>query len=253
MNLIRGIAVQLANAADFLPGDSLQIAVEGKVLTKVDGILQIKGVAAADIVKVSSNNPIPVNRVNSNLFAQFPDRYESVLSVIVKGGFNPLPKPTDKFGGDWIVNDGFANTQLHTEAGAEFADSTLPVLANYYGIYLNMVKDGKAAPQFRMRRSSDYQVLSSEIILQPILITGFVSDAKGGDGNYEYVQMMATRDIDFAATPFSMVVSNNAGASNPTGAPANGWATGNQRTYKINLNQGAAKKVLSSMQGVRIN
>jgi hypothetical protein len=53
---------------------------------------------------------------------------------------------------------------------------------------------------------------------------------------------MATRDIDFAVTPFSVVTTNNAGASTPTGFPATGWATGGLRTYKINLTTGKANK-----------
>ena len=50
---------------------------------------------------------------------------------------------------------------------------------------------------------------------------------------------MATKDINFATNGFSVVTSNNAGASTPTGFPENGWATGGQRTYKINLTSGS--------------
>ncbi|UYQ94487.1 DUF5689 domain-containing protein [Chitinophaga horti] len=243
LNMIRGISIQLGNAAgDYVPGDSIEVSVVGKKLTKVDGILQLEGVQVSDIKKIASNKPIPVNRVNSNLYLKFPDRYESVLSVIVKGSFNPLSKPGDQFGGDWIVTDAFENIKLHTEANAEFADSTLPMMANYYGIFLNMVKDGKPDPQFRMRRSSDFVRQMAATEAQPILITGFVSDVSGGDGNYEYIQLMATRDIDFTVTPFSFVINNNAGTAQPIGVPALGWATGNQRTYKININTGSAKK-----------
>jgi hypothetical protein len=76
----------------------------------------------------------------------------------------------------------------------------------------------------------------------PIIISGFISDVNGGDGNYEYVQCIATRDINFATTPYSMVFTNNANASVPTGYPASGWATGNMRTYKMNLTSGTVTK-----------
>jgi hypothetical protein len=56
------------------------------------------------------------------------------------------------------------------------------------------------------------------------------------------MQFMATRDIDFSVTPFSVVVTNNANASTPTGFPVNGWATGSMRTYKMNLTAGTAAK-----------
>src|SRR5690606_9554416 len=68
-------------------------------------------------------------------------------------------------------------------------------------------------------------------------------DPQGGDGNYEYEQMMATsEDIDFSLTPYCIVFTNNAGASTPLGAPANGWATGGLRTIKWNITSGIAKK-----------
>ncbi len=100
------------------------------------------------------------------------------------------------------------------------------------------VKEGQLIPQFRIRTGNDVVELSSEIHVAPVLITGFMSDVAGGDGNYEYVQLMATTDIDFAKTPYAVVVTNNANASTPTGYPTNGWATGNMRTYKMSLSQG---------------
>ncbi|WP_295118970.1 DUF5689 domain-containing protein [uncultured Chitinophaga sp.] len=246
LNLLRGIAIELGNdAATFVPGDSLIVNLAGKVMTKKEGILRITGVTTGDITKVSSNNTIPAVRANSSQILANPDAYESVLSVLVKGGFNPLPAPTDKFGGkDWVLNDGFGNITVSTTAGATFADSLLPVMANYRGIVFNKEgSDGKSVPIFRLRTGKDYDILSSVIELQPILITGFCSDPRiASDGNYEYVQMMATRDIDFAVTPYSLVWNNNAGASNPTGAPNKGWATGVDRTYKININSGTAAK-----------
>lgn len=75
-----------------------------------------------------------------------------------------------------------------------------------------------------------------------------MSDVKGGDGNYEYMQFMATRNIDFSEENFSVVVTNNAGASIPTGFPSKGWATGaaatkgNARTFKFNLTSGTVAK-----------
>jgi hypothetical protein len=54
--------------------------------------------------------------------------------------------------------------------------------------------------------------------------------------------LIATKDIDFSVTPYSIVTTNNAGASTPTGFPANGWATGDLRTYKLNLASGTVQK-----------
>jgi len=118
------------------------------------------------------------------------------------------------------------------------------VTANFTGvIFVNKAAtDTVAKPVLRMRTANDIQVLSSTIEITPIVISGFINDVKGTDANYEYIQLLATKDIDFAATPFSLVTTNNAGASAPVGFPANGWATGQVKTYKFNLTSGTVSK-----------
>lgn len=244
LSQLRGIAIPIgAAAAKYVPGDSVIVDVEGAVLKRIDGILQITGIRESDITKVSSGNTIPINRISNNLILANPDKYESTLGVIVKGGFDPLPGPKDVLSGDKVLNDGFGNITLHTETSAAFADSLLPVMANFSGIILSTTgADGQQVPQLRLRKASDVTVLSAVIEIPPCVITGFMSDVKGGDGNYEYVQLLATRDIDFKATPFAVVVTNNANASTPTGYPSKGWATGSMRTFKFSLSSGFAAK-----------
>lgn len=244
LSALRGISVNIgADAASYIPGDSVIIKVEGGVLKRVDGILQITGVPASAIKKVASGVVIPPNRVTTSAILANPDAYESILSVIVKGSFNPLPAPTDKLTGDKTLNDGFGEINLHTEPAATFADSTLKFSANYYGIVFNTLNANKqVVPQFRPRKPGDIVTLSSAIEVTPIVISGFISDVAGSDGNYEYIQLKATQDINFATTPYSVVVTNNAGASLPDGYPANGWGTGGMRTYKFNLTTGTAAK-----------
>jgi hypothetical protein len=241
---LRGISLAIGpEAANFHPGDSLAITVEGGQLTRVDGILQIKGVSIGAIEKLSSQNEIPVNRVPVNLILENPDKYESTLIAIVKAGFSPLPAPADVLSGAKTLNDGFGNITLHTEATASFANEPAPFLANFYGIVFNKVAQDKSlVPSFHLRNADDVVVLSSTINISPVVISGFISDVKGGDGNYEYIQLLATRDINFSVTPFSVVVTNNANASTPTGFPANGWGTGGMRTFKFNLTSGFAPK-----------
>ncbi|MEO7531308.1 MAG: DUF5689 domain-containing protein [Sediminibacterium sp.] len=240
---LRGISINIgADAAKYVPGDSLIVNVESGVLKRVEGILQITGVPTSAITKVSSGNAIAVNQVPSNAIVANPDKYESTLIVIVKGGFNPLPAATDVLKGDKVLNDGFAEITLHTEASATFASTPAPFLANFTGIVFNTQAADKLVPQLRMRTAKDVVILSSTVNVQPIIISGFISDVNGGDGNFEYVQCIATRDINFATTPYSMVFTNNANASVPTGYPASGWATGNMRTYKMNLTTGTVTK-----------
>lgn len=244
LSKIRGISIALgADAANYHPGDSLIINVEGGVLTRIDGILEITNISNSSITKVSSGNPIPLNKVTIAQILENPDDYESTLSVIVKGGFDPLPSPTDVLSGKKVLNDGFGNITLNTNPASLFANNPAPILANFYGIVFNtMGANSELIPEFYLRTSEDVAVLSSVVSIPPAIITGFMSDAKGGDGNYEYVQLMATKNIDFSVTPFAIVVSNNANASTPTGYPAKGWASGDKRTYKINLTSGSAAK-----------
>ncbi|MBW4890615.1 hypothetical protein KXQ82_12840 [Mucilaginibacter sp. HMF5004] len=253
LSLLRGIAIPIgaAAAAQYSSGDSVSVTVNGGTLTRADGILQIKNIPASAVVKISSGNAIAPNRVPSSSILNDPSTYESTLVAIVKGGFDPLPTPTDHFVGDKTVNDGFENITLHTDTTAKFANTALPITANFYGIvFTKAAADGKLTPQIRMRKGDDSQVLSSVIEVTSIVISGFINDVVGGDGNYEYIQLLATRDIDFAVTPYSVVVTNNAGASVPAGYPANGWATGGGsaspatmfRTFKFNLTTGTAKK-----------
>lgn len=240
LSLLRGIAIPLgADAASYVPGDSVIIHVEGAVLKKVDGILQLTGIKNSDIKKVSSGNAVVAMEAASNEMLADPDAYESVLSVIVEGSFDPLPGPDDVLAGDKVLNDGNDNIILHTASDAAFAQQKAIANANYIGILFNT---GGTAPQFRIRTAADVEPLSSTIEVAPAVITGFMSDVKGGDGNYEYVQMMAITDIDFAATPFAVVITNNANASTPTGYPTKGWATGEMRTYKFSLSKGKAAR-----------
>ena len=244
LSLLRGIAIPLgADAAGYVPGDSVIIPVEGAVLKRVEGILQLTGIKNESIKKVSSGNTVPIAIVSSDKMVANPGDYESTLSVIVKGTFDPLPDPQAILSGDKILNDGFDNITLHTENAATFAQQTALINANYIGILFNTTgSDGQLIPQFRLRTGDDVMPLSPVIETTPVIITGFISDVNGADGNYEYIQMMATTDIDFAVTPYAVVVTNNANASTPTGYPSKGWATGDMRTYKFSLSQGKAAK-----------
>lgn len=244
LNELRGIQIPIGTeAAKYVPGDSVQINVEGGVLKRVNGNLQITNVSPSAVKKVASNRTIAKNRVPSSFILANPDKYESTLLAIVKGGFDPLPTPNDILSGDKKLNDGFGDITLHTDANATFANNRLQFSANYYGIIINKVNStGGLVPEHHMRTIKDVVTLSSTPEIPDFIISGWIPDPKGTNANNNYIQFIATRDIDFAATPFSVVTTNNAGASTPTGFPANGWATGGLRTYKFNLTSGSVKK-----------
>ncbi len=92
-----------------------------------------------------------------------------------------------------------------------------------------------------------------------ILVTGAMPDPRGNDCNtsmnvswynpnedanvhgdgYEYVQLMATEDIDFSVTPYSVIIAKNTANQKPT---SKGWIEGGSRTYKFNLTEGTVSR-----------
>lgn len=237
---LRGIAIPLgAEAASYLPGDSIVIDAVGGTLSNVDGILQLTGLNNSDITKVSSGNNLAPVIVNASNILSDPGAYEGTLVTVTKGGFDPSLPDNSTFAGERVINDGFGNLNLVTETGADYANDKLPFLANFTGIVFN--RDG--TPELRMRSKADLMILASTPPkIAAIVITGYLIDPTSSDANHEYIQLMATRDIDFSVTNFAVVTTNNAGASQPTGFPVNGWATGGGRTYKINLTTGSVVK-----------
>ncbi|TCC95501.1 DUF5689 domain-containing protein [Pedobacter hiemivivus] len=248
---VRGISIAIgADAANYVPGDSVHVKIEGAVLTRRDGILQITGVPSSAITKVAANRPVILRGATSTAIMARPEDYESTLVTIVKGSFEPLSVPTDTYGGDKMINDGFDNFLMRTAATATFANATgIYQNANYTGVIFNSVgQDGRLTPYTRIRTLQD--VRQKTLTPAAMVISGYMSDVEDGDGNYEYIQFLATKDINFATTPFSVVVSNNAGATLPQGFPTLGWATGSlvttgttvSKTYKMNLTSGTVVK-----------
>ncbi len=241
---LRGMSINIgADAGKYVPGDSVHVKIEGGILKRVDGILQITGISGSNVTKVASGRPVPSTRGYANLIAAFPDRYESTLLNIVKGTFNPTLAPTATLSGDKILNDGSSDIILHTEPNATFANTIPAYSGNYKGIIFTKVgANGKVTAQHRVRTAADMVTLSSTVDVPEFVFSGFVNDVAGPDGNYEYMQFRATKDINFALTPFSIVTCNNAGTTVPLGVPVLGWATGQGKTYKLELKSGTVKK-----------
>ncbi len=239
---LRGIAVPIgAAAANYIPGDSVIIKVTGTVLKKIDGMLQLTGVSESNVRKVSSGNAIAIPVVKANAIRAAAAIYESTLLSVEKESFDPALPLNTTYAGSRKMNDASANLILHTEATASFANKPLPFLSDYKGILFNNTSD--SIPQLWARRDSDIFIRTSvPPKVAAIVITGYLVDPQGTDANYEYVQCMATKDINFATNNFSLVTTNNAGASTPVGYPTAGWATGDLRTYKFDLTTGTVLK-----------
>ncbi|TBO40519.1 DUF5689 domain-containing protein [Pedobacter kyonggii] len=249
---IRGLVLNLENSSIYKPGDSLLIKVEGSSLKRVKGSLQISGLTDASIAKISSNNRINIQTASSYNIGLKPDEYESTLVQIKSGLVNPLPAFGDSFIGDKSVVNGADSIILHTEATANYATTALPAGATFTGIvFINNEIPNRTPIQLWPRVSTDITERVAPpnpngpgLGVFPVVITGIVADAKGGDGNYEYIQFRATKDIDFTKNSLSVITCTNAGTAAPYAgtAPAGGWATGGGRTYKFNLTSGTVAK-----------
>jgi hypothetical protein len=246
---LRGMAINLgADAAKYVPGDSVHINLEGGVIKRVDGILQITGLNASKVTKVASGLTIKSNRGFASQIMLNPDAFECTLITIVKATFNPTLAPTDVMAGRKTLNDGTSDIVMNTQATATFANRVPPYSGNYTGIIFNVANNGVATPEHRVRTANDIVTLSSQVETTEAVISGFMADPNGGDPRYEYVQLLATKDIDFSVTPFSVIVCNNAGAASPGGFPTNGWVAGGTanvvqfRTYKFALTSGTVRK-----------
>jgi hypothetical protein len=251
LQLLRGISIELgAAAANYHPGDSLMIDVSGSTLTRKDGILTITGLTESSITP-QGKGVLNINAITIAQLKAKPDDYESSLCLINKGSFNPVLGPGEVIGGSKPINDGFGDLTLYTDPGVSYANSAPYALAAYVGIPFGTPE---GSIQFRTRNGDDIVNMGSSA--QELLITGFQSDPKGGDGGYEYVQMLATKDIDFTVTPYSILFSVNSGGSSSATPLDAGWATGGQRTIKWNITSGSVQKgkfFYFGFQGKKIN
>jgi hypothetical protein len=251
LQTLRGISMDLgAAAANYHPGDSIRVTITGGTLTRKNGILTITGLTEANVT-VLGKGMVAINAITTAQLNENPDYYESTLCLINKSGFIPAPQPGDIISGSKVINDGFGDLTLYTDPATSYAKNAPYGFAAYVGIPFK-ITDGKV--QYRTRNVDDIINMGSSS--QELLITGFQSDPKGGDGGYEYVQMLATKDIDFSATPYSIIFNNNAGTASSATPLDAGWATGGQRTIKWDITSGSVQKgkfFYFGFQGKKIN
>lgn len=250
LSTLRGIAIELASAGNYKPGDSLVVEITGGTLTRKNGILTITGLNDGNI-RAAGKGVVNITAVTTAQLKAKPDDYESSLCLLNKSSFNPAPQPGDVISGSKKINDGFGDLVLYTDPAVSYANNTPYGLAAYVGIPLPTAEGDL---QFRTREGDDIVNMGSSA--QDLLISGIQGDPKGGDGGQEYVQMLATKDIDFAVTPYCIVFSVNSGGASSATLLDKGWATGGQRTIKYDITSGTVMKgqfFYFGFQGKKIN
>ena len=242
---LRGIAINIGvAAANYIPGDSVHVNIEGGILKRVNGVLQITGLTEAKIEKKATGVNLRVTQVSTSNLKLSPERYESCLAIIYNSNFEPNIG-VETLEGIKTFNEGSGDLQMNVGANASFKNEFLPYSAIIKGL---IIPSSTGLQQIYPRVKSDFTPTSLTVDASiplgpnPVIITGFFADPSSTDANNEYIQLMATQDLDFRQKNFSVFTTNNAGASTPTGFPVNGWATGDLRTYKFNITKGTVAK-----------
>lgn len=243
---LRGIAINIgAAAANYVPGDSVHIKIEGSTLKRINGLLQITGITESKVERVATGIKPLITPISTVTTLAKPDNFESCLVLANDCNFEPNIG-VETIEGVKTFNDGPGNMQINVYGTASFKSQFLPYSAKISGIVIPSVNNG--VPQIWPRIKNDF--IPTSIVVDPsiplgpnpAIISGYFANPSGTDANYEYIQFMATQDLDFRQKPFTVYATNNAGASTPAGFPAAGWNTGGLRTYKFNITRGTVAK-----------
>ena len=70
-----------------------------------------------------------------------------------------------------------------------------------------------------------------------LVISGYYANPSGTDENREFIELTATRNLNFSNSSYCVVFSDIGGSTSPTG-----WANGSSVTYAITLNNGTVAK-----------
>ena len=102
---------------------------------------------------------------------------------------------------------------------------------------LSRTRQSKVRKQERRRAVRTFlraELLEGRALLAAgdLLISEYLANPSGNDTNQEYVELVATRAIDFSVTPYSVVWTNNGTAT------AAGWIAGGIISYGFNITQG---------------
>jgi hypothetical protein len=192
---LRGIALQLGDAAvQYNAGDSVVVKVEGTILDRVEGVLQLTGLTESAITKISTGNEQKINLVTGTFSAIINkmNTYESTL-VQLRQAIAQNITAGQTFVGDIELYDGGTSIMMYTKATASFADEPVPKLGAYTGIILS---NSQAEPSLWLRSSNDYE----EGSLDPY-------------------------------TPNELYVNFPESFENPLGTRKGGYTTGTQETY----------------------
>lgn len=216
---VRGITISLGDVAvPFVPGDSVNVTIDGKTLTNNKGTLQLQGLALNDVQKVASGLVVNPKQVSLAELANNFANYEGTL-VSLNADIKPLPVTGETYSGDKKLFDGTDTTVvLHTEPTATFATKRAAASAGFTGIatWFNDKQNSSqnAAKQLRLRSEADIKNASGP------LYTGFPEDFEVPDFTTKASYAAANVNLKTGNWRFDQaILANTAGRDrfNPTG------------------------------------
>ncbi|TZF83117.1 hypothetical protein FW774_12510 [Pedobacter sp. BS3] len=248
-----GITVSLQGMPDvtYIPGDSLVLDVLGSTLKRVGGQLEITNVPLAKISKVAAGKTVSPLLVSLDELARNFNQYESMLVTVAGADIVLDAGEPQTYAGTKKMDDSSnepGTVNLNTLSTAVFATEEIPLVANFTGIAVRI----NNTLNMRMRSLGDVNVPNGQKQETKLIITGYVTNPSGSDANNEYVQLMATEDINFAETPYAVISCYTSYTGTwETSAPVKGWVTGTvdskkagdptSQTTKFNITSGEVK------------
>jgi len=209
-------------AASFVPGDSLEIRVEGLSLVNRNGRLLLDGVTGNRITKIAEGAAVNVTQISVSALVKDFGRYESTL-VEVTADVVPVPQPGDTYAGDKQLSDGTeSGLILSTASDAVFAEDGLPASATFRGIagYYNPSGNqaAGAATRLYLRTKADVAYASGP------MYSGFPEDFESPDASVKgsYNMTAIDNNIDLKTGNWKLyyaILGNTAGRDrfNPAG------------------------------------
>jgi hypothetical protein len=164
--LTRGIVVNMGSeTVPYVAGDSLVLDLQTATLTKVGGSIQLKGISAGNIRKVSSGNVIVPKSVSLGVLNASYGVYENTV-IKVTADTKPLPATGDVYAGSKTLDDGSGTVfTLYTQQNAAFSANAMPASASYtvIPVYGNETGGYGNQPQLRIRTIADVENASGPI------------------------------------------------------------------------------------------
>ena len=258
-----GLALEVKDLpadAQLAPDEVLQVNIQGGTLKKVNGNLVMTGLSYADVTQTGEVSSVEPRSVTLEALANHFDAYSGTLIKVDLVDIVPAPGPGATYAGAKQISDGTTaagDITLYTFPDSKLAQKEIGRNATYTAIAMyQQDEEGGLQKQIWLRNADDIDSTATIAFQSPIVITGFLANPTGYDqdvagtekaylpspiaGGFEYIQFIATEDIDFAKTPYSVVTMIS--FPGRPGATARGWTAGGFITMKLNLTSGVAKK-----------